>query len=138
MATPVVSGAVALLLQSNPALTPDQVKAKLMLTSYKTFPASSVATDAITGLTYVSNYDVFTVGSGYLDIKAALADKTKFSGTSLSPVATYNSIAKTSTVVCAASTVCAARATNTMWGANTMWGGQYHVGSQHGRCRRGD
>src|SRR5205823_4062329 len=45
MATPVVSGAAALLLQKSPSLTPDQVKARLMKTAYKTFPASSVAVD---------------------------------------------------------------------------------------------
>ncbi len=33
MATPVVSGTVALMLQQNPALTPDQVKARLMKTA---------------------------------------------------------------------------------------------------------
>jgi serine protease AprX len=37
MATPVVSGAAALLIQQNPAMTPDQVKARLMLTASKTF-----------------------------------------------------------------------------------------------------
>ncbi len=40
MATPVISGAVALLLQQNSKLTPDQVKARLMKTAYKTFPTS--------------------------------------------------------------------------------------------------
>jgi serine protease AprX len=38
MATPVVSGTVALLLQKNGSLTPDQVKARLMKSAYKTFP----------------------------------------------------------------------------------------------------
>ncbi len=35
MATPVVSGAVALMLQKTPTLTPDQVKARLMKTAWK-------------------------------------------------------------------------------------------------------
>ena len=35
MATPMVSGAVALMLQQKPALTPDQVKARLMKTAWK-------------------------------------------------------------------------------------------------------
>src|SRR5437016_14341661 len=35
MATPVVAGAAALLLQKNPSLTPDQVKARLMKTARK-------------------------------------------------------------------------------------------------------
>ncbi len=35
MATPAVAGAVALLLQEQSTLTPDQVKARLMKTAYK-------------------------------------------------------------------------------------------------------
>ena len=85
MATPVVSGAAALLLQQNPSLTPDQVKARLMRTAYKTFPTSSPATDPTTGITYTSYYDVFTVGAGYLDIQAALADTSLATGLALSP-----------------------------------------------------
>jgi serine protease AprX len=38
MATPVVSGTVALMLQQNPALTPDQLKARLMKTASKGLP----------------------------------------------------------------------------------------------------
>jgi serine protease AprX len=49
MATPVVSGAVALMLQKEPSLTPDTVKARLMLTASKTFPVMSTATDPTTG-----------------------------------------------------------------------------------------
>jgi serine protease AprX len=49
MATPAAAGGVALLLQQNPLLTPDQVKARLMKTAYKTFPTSTTATDPTTG-----------------------------------------------------------------------------------------
>ena len=52
MATPVVSGAVALMLQKEPNLTPDTVKARLMKTASKTFPVMSTATDPTTGQTY--------------------------------------------------------------------------------------
>jgi len=48
MATGVVSGAVADLLQAQPRLTPDQVKARLMKTAYKTFPQSSSVYDPTT------------------------------------------------------------------------------------------
>src|SRR6266849_4986413 len=74
MATPVVSGAAALLLQREPTLSPDTVKARLMKTAYKTFPLASVATDPTTGAVYPSTYDIFTVGAGYLDIGAALTN----------------------------------------------------------------
>src|SRR6202022_3087794 len=72
MAAPMVSGAVALLLQKTPSLTPDQVKARIMKTAFKTFPGRSVAIDPPTGVSYTSQYDLFTIGAGYLDIAAAL------------------------------------------------------------------
>ena len=89
MAAPVVSGAAAVLLQAHPELTPDQVKARLMRTAYKSFPTSSTAVDPITGQSFTTEYDIFTVGAGYVDIQAALADNTAFSGTALSPRAFY-------------------------------------------------
>src|SRR5437899_6185189 len=70
MATPVVSGAAVLLVQAQPKITPDQVKARLMKTAYKAFPSFSIATDPVTAAVYVSQYDIFTVGAGYLDIAA--------------------------------------------------------------------
>jgi len=56
MAAPIVSGAVALLLQDEPQLTPDQVKHRLMATANKTWPG----------------YDPVQAGAGYLDIYAAV------------------------------------------------------------------
>src|SRR6266581_3823305 len=91
MATPVVSGAAALLIQSQPKITPDQVKARLMKTAYKGFPASSTVVDPVTGAIYVSQYDIFTVGAGYLDIGAALANSDLATGNTLSPTAVYDS-----------------------------------------------
>jgi serine protease AprX len=90
MATPVVSGTVALLLQKDPTLTPDSVKARLMKTAGKAFPVSSTATDPTTGQTYLSYYDIFTVGAGYLDVAAALADYEDTFLSSVSPAASYN------------------------------------------------
>jgi serine protease AprX len=69
MATPVVSGAAADLLEAEPSLTPDQVKARLMKTAYKTFPTTSSVVDPTTGITYVDQYDIFTIGAGYLDFQ---------------------------------------------------------------------
>jgi serine protease AprX len=92
MAAPVVSGAVALMLQRFPSLSPDQVKAVLMKTASKAFPASSVATDPGTGVMYTSYYDIFTIGAGYLDVWAALntSDLLSATGTALSPSAYYD------------------------------------------------
>jgi serine protease AprX len=55
MSAPVVSGAVALLLQDEPKLTPDQVKYRLMATANKNW-----------------NYDPAQSGAGYLDAYAAV------------------------------------------------------------------
>src|SRR5581483_8585154 len=73
MAAAVVSGAAADLLQAAPSLTPDQVKILLMETASKTFPYSSTVIDQSSGQIYTSYYDIFTVGSGYVDLAAALA-----------------------------------------------------------------
>lgn len=56
MAAPVVAGAVALLLQDEPGLTPDQVKYRLMATADKTW----------------GGYDAAKAGAGYLNIFAAV------------------------------------------------------------------
>jgi serine protease AprX len=91
MATGVVSGAVADLLQARPSMTPDQVKARLMKTASKTFPASSSVYDPASGNTYTSQYDLFTVGAGYVDLAAALANTELATGTAMSPTAVYDS-----------------------------------------------
>src|ERR1700732_3165291 len=93
MATPAVSGAVALLLQQNSALTPDQLKARLMKTAHKAFPTSSVSYVPHLWANFTEFYDLFSVGSGYLDVQAALADSNLAPasvGSALSPSAVYN------------------------------------------------
>ena len=76
MAAPMVSGAAALLLQKDPTLSPDAVKARLMKSASKSMPPSSSYTDTVTNTTYLAQYDIFTVGAGYLDVWAALNDTT--------------------------------------------------------------
>jgi hypothetical protein len=92
MATPVVSGAAAVLLQQDPSLSPDTIKARLMKTASKTFPLTSIAVDS---KVYPSAYDMFPVGAGYLDIQAALYNRDGAYGSALSPVAYWNSLVST-------------------------------------------
>ena len=61
VSAPMVSGAVAILLQSEPGLNPDQVKYRLMSTANKTW----------------SGYNSAKAGAGYLDVYAAVKTSTK-------------------------------------------------------------
>ena len=125
MAAAVVSGAVADLLQAQPNLSPDQVKARLMKTAHKTFPPTSVATDPSTGQTFTSNYDIFTVGAGYLDLQAALANTDVAGGTALSPTAALDLasgniyISSDPSAVWNGRTIDGSRG---VWGTRSVWG----------------
>ena len=114
MATGVVSGMVADLLQAHPTMTPDQVKARLMKTASKTFPTSSSVYDPASGTTYTSQYDVFTVGAGYVDLAAALASTELSKGTSMSPTAIYDS--NTGNVYLTSDP-------SSVWGTSQAWSG---------------
>lgn len=60
-AAPIVSGAIALLLQNEPQLTPDQVKHRLLVTANRQW----------------TGYEEGKAGAGYLDIAAAVRHKSK-------------------------------------------------------------
>ena len=128
MATPSVAGGVALMLQKDPTLTPDQIKARLMKAAYKTFPTSSTATDTSTGQTYTSYYDLFTVGAGYVDLAAALVNTDKTSvtvGAALSPTAVYNASNGTVTLSNGNSSIASSSVvwgTSVVWGSSVVWG----------------
>ena len=126
MAAPVVSGAAALLVQQNPKMTPDQVKARLMKTAYKTFPQYSTYTDTATGLTYNSQYDLFTVGAGYLDIQAALANADLSTGAAKSPVVQYDAATQSVYFVNDSFAVWGGSGN---WSTFAVWGGNAFVGS---------
>jgi len=93
MATPAVVGAVALLLQEQSTLTPDQVKARLMKTAYKMGLTSTSAWVPHLSQNFTDFYDLFSVGSGLLNVQAAVANSDLAPatvGSALSPSAVYN------------------------------------------------
>jgi serine protease AprX len=131
MATGVVSGAVADLLQANPALTPDQVKAILMASASKTFPTSSSTYDPSTGITYFNQYDVFTIGAGYLDLQNALSQafNPPPAGSSMnSPVATYDS--SSSSVYFVSDQHALWGGSSSVWDTHALWGSSVFTDTQ--------
>jgi serine protease AprX len=72
MATPVVCGAAALMLQANPQLTPDTLKARLMVSADKWTYALGLG-------------DAMTFGAGYINIPAALQSTVTATQWALSP-----------------------------------------------------
>lgn len=133
MATAVASGAVADLLQAAPRLTPDEVKALLMANGDRSyFPATSSVTDG--GIVYKANYDVFTIGAGYLDISrtvnAALVNGGSVpAGTAMSPIATYNASTGDTTAVIDAS---ALWTQSGPWSPSGVYGNHAFVSSEDG------
>lgn len=115
MAAPMVTGAVALMLQQTPSLTPDQVKARLMLSAFKGLQTASTAKDLSTGQVFNMQADLFTVGAGYLDIQAALAS------TALAP-ATVGSAMSPTTSVDSNGNVVLVTGTSVIWGKSVLWG----------------
>lgn len=125
MATGVVSGVVADLLQAHPLMTPDQVKSRLMKTASKTFPTTSSVYDAASGITYTSQYDIFTVGAGYVDLSAALASTELSAGSSMSPTAVYDSSTGNVYLTSDPSSVWGTKQT---WSGPTVWGPNQFTG----------
>jgi serine protease AprX len=114
MAAPMVTGTVALMLQKMPSLTPDQVKARLMLTAFKGLQTASTTKDQATGQAFNMQADLFTVGAGYLDIQSALASTAlpaNAAGNAMSPAVTVDSHGN----------VVLAPGSSLIWGGSTTW-----------------
>jgi len=126
MATPIVTGAVALMLQQNPALTPDQVKARLMKTAWKSIGQFTYSHDSFGNL-YNNEYDLFTYGAGYLNIDAALGSTDLATGLALSPTAVLNAngtvtVTNTNPDSNFTGSSVVWGATSVVWGDSVVWG----------------
>jgi serine protease AprX len=122
MATPAVAGAAALLLQEQSTLTPDQVKARLMKTAYKLGFFSTSAYVPHLFLSFLNFYDLFSVGSGLLNVQSAIANNDLAPatvGSALSPSAVYNPLTHTVSLVEGNSRVIP---TSVVWGSSVVWG----------------
>lgn len=141
MATPMVSGAVALMLERIPSLTPDQVKARLMKTASKSYPAYSWAYSN-SGSAYNTQSDVFAVGAGFLNTYNAVASNDTPSGNALSPVAVRDSSGNvlmqtdgssvwSNSIVWGTSIVWGngVNANSIVWGSSIVWGNQTLTGN---------
>jgi serine protease AprX len=122
MATPAVAGTVALMLQEQSTLTPDQVKARLMLTTYKMDLTSTSAFVPHLNQTFIDFYDLFSVGSGLVDVQTAIVNTDLAPanvGAALSPTAVYNPTTGTVSLVYGNSSVAS---TSVVWGSSVVWG----------------
>ncbi len=118
MATPMVSGAAVLLLQQDPTLTPDTIKARLMKTADKTFPTVTYIFDFTTWSFIPEYYDLFSVGAGYLNVTSALANNDIAQGAALSPVAVRNPDGS----VVLQSNLSAVFGNSMIWSNSVIWG----------------
>jgi len=118
MATPVVAGAAALMIQKDPTLTPDTIKARMMKSAWKGYPTTSWAYD-VRGVGYLSQDDVFTIGAGYLDVDAVLGSTDVASGGASSPIATFDPVSRNAVMSYSQSITWGNSIT---WGDSQVWG----------------
>ncbi len=125
MATPVVAAAAALMIQKDPTLTPDTVKARMMKTAWKNYPVNSLAYD-IFGNSYLSQDDVFTIGAGYLDVDSALGNNDVVTAGAPSPTAIRNATTGVVSLVNGSSVIWG---NSVIWGQSVIWGNSVVWGS---------
>ncbi len=121
MATPVVSGAAALLLQQNPGMTPDQVKARLMKTAWKGSSHYVNETDSYGG-NHSLQHDVFAIGAGFVDVAAALSSTDlapSTPGSAKSPSVSYDPLTRTVYFVADPNSIWNS---SVVWGTTVVWG----------------
>ncbi|MBC7925103.1 MAG: S8 family peptidase [Bryobacteraceae bacterium] len=143
MSAAMVSGAVALIAGRDPSASPDTIKARLMKTAYKSFPHSSTTIDPKTGKQYMSVYDIFTVGAGYLDVASALQSREVVPAgkSAASPTATFSTVDRKAKIVFGNNIIWGGDenpgwAANIIWGSNIIWGGEEGGGGTGGQSLR--
>jgi hypothetical protein len=90
----------------------------MMKTAWKGYPQTSWGYD-LWGRGYLSQYDIFTIGAGYLDVYAALQSSDVASGSTASPTAAYNSSTGQATLNISGSVSYGSSIT---WGSSIIWG----------------
>jgi serine protease AprX len=121
ISAPAVSAAAALLLERNPNLTPDQVKARLMKTAFKSFPQYYTAYDQ-SGQPYSIQSDVFSEGAGVVDVMTALSNSDLAPatyGAAKSPQVALDSQSGNAYIVPDPSTIWG---NAVLWGTSVVWG----------------
>jgi serine protease AprX len=126
MAAPAVSGAVAMILEKSPWLTPDTVKARLMITADKwAFQGPGDESESSVPL---GDTDPFTFGAGFLNVPSAMASTFVPSGQALSPLMELdkdgNLVFKFDELVWTNRAVWGSTGLNpgTIWGSRAVWG----------------
>lgn len=117
MASPVVAGSVALMLQKDPTLSPDTIKSRLMKTADKNFVPGYYWYDSTVKANRYLQQDLFTVGAGYLNIPAALASTDIANAPAASPSAQLQSDGSMAIVSSSG-----LGAPSGVWSASNIWG----------------
>jgi serine protease AprX len=117
MASPFVAAAAAMLIDKDPTLTPDVIKARLMKTAWRGFPATMSTYDPTTNTTYTATHDFFTVGAGLVDSWSAYNSTDTAAGTAASPSTYYNAATKTVML-----NLNSTSASSIIWGTGIIWG----------------
>lgn len=125
MATPVVAAAAALMVQKDSTLTPDTIKARMMKSAWKGYPVTSWGY-SVWNVGYLSQYDVFTIGAGYIDVYAALKNTDVVNGGAASPVAYRDTATGTYSFSNSQSITWGNSIT---WGSSIIWGNSIVWGS---------
>ena len=96
----------------------------MMKTAWKGYPTFSWGYDFF-GVGYLSQYDVFTIGAGYLDVDAALSTTDLVNGGAPSPIAVFDPVTGQASLINSVSVVWGNSivwTNSVVWGNSIVWG----------------